>query len=173
MGREKEIDNGRKLSGVSYMVGGCLGYCMEKLVKQLDVVNVRLSGEEKMLVKGLKSELCEVESNVSSLEGLGFKVMGRDEDGKVGYEDGRDIYWGGFLGLVDRGGSDKLWELRLMGLVDKIRMYKCVVNLGGMKVCYEMGFGEVSKGIRKGEFSKEEFKKVLEVYEEGSEKSKG
>ena len=36
-----------------------------------------------------------------------------------------------------------------------------------------MAFAQVTKAIGKGEFSKEDFKNLLEVYEDGTEKTKG
>ena len=43
----------------------------------------------------------------------------------------------------------------------------------GMKLSYQMAFAQVTKAISKGEFSKEDFKNLLEVYEDGTEKTKG
>ena len=37
----------------------------------------------------------------------------------------------------------------------------------------QMAFAQVTKAISKGEFSKEDFKNLLEVYEDGTEKTKG
>lgn len=71
------------------------------------------------------------------------------------------------LRLLDRGGTDNLCDLRLMALVDKISIYP------GMKLSYQMAFAQVTKAISKGEFSKEDFKNLLEVYEDGTEKTKG
>lgn len=78
-----------------------------------------------------------------------------------------------FLALLDRGGTDNLCDLRLMALVDKISIYKSLLNLPGMKLSYQMAFAQVTKAISKGEFSKEDFKNLLEVYEDGTEKTKG
>lgn len=83
------------------------------------------------------------------------------------------IYWAAFLALLDRGGTDNLCDLRLMALVDKISIYKSLLNLPGMKLSYQMAFAQVTKAIGKGEFSKEDFKNLLEVYEDGTEKTKG
>lgn len=69
------------------MVAGCLGYSIENLLKYLDGVNLRLSGQEKMLLNRLKTQLSQVQTNLTTLEGLAFKVMATDEDGKLAYED--------------------------------------------------------------------------------------
>lgn len=95
------------------------------------------------------------------------------DGGKLAYEDATHIYWAAFLALLDRGGTDNLCDLRLMALVDKISIYKSLLNLPGMKLSYQMAFAQVTKAISKGEFSKEDFKNLLEVYEDGTEKTKG
>ena len=99
--------------------------------------------------------------------------MATDDDGKLAYEDATHIYWAAFLALLDRGGTDKLCDLRLMALVDKLSVYKSLLNLPGMKLAYQMAFAQVSKAIGNGEFSKEDFKNLLEVYEDRTEKTKG
>lgn len=170
MATQKEIDNASKLTALTYMVAGCLGYSIENLLKYLDVVNLRLSGQEKMLLNRLKTQLSQVQTNLTTLEGLAFKVMATDEDGKLAYEDATHIYWAAFLALLDRGGTDNLCDLRLMALVDKVSIYKSLLNLPGMKLSYQMAFAQVTKAISKGEFSKEDFKNLLEVYEDGTEK---
>lgn len=167
MATQKEIDNASKLTALTYMVAECLGYSIENLLKYLDVVNLRLSGQEKMLLNRLKTQLSQVQTNLTTLEGLAFKVMATDENGKLAYEDATHIYWAAFLALLDRGGTDNLCDLRLMALVDKIGIYP------GMKLSYQMAFAQVTKAISKGEFSKEDFKNLLEVYEDGTEKTKG
>ena len=172
MATQKEIDNASKLTALTYMVAGCLGYSIENLLKYLDGVNLRLSGQEKMLLNRLKTQLSQVQTNLTTLEGLAFKVMATDEDGKLAYEDATHIYWAAFLALLDRGGTDNLCDLRLMALVDKISIYKSLLNLPGMKLSYQMAFAQVTKAISKGEFSKEDFKNLLEVYEDGTEKTK-
>lgn len=172
MATQKEIDNASKLTALTYMVAGCLGYSIENLLKYLDGVNLRLSGQEKMLLNRLKTQLSQVQTNLTTLEGLAFKVMATDEDGKLAYEDATHIYWAAFLALLDRGGTDNLCDLRLMALVDKISIYKSLLNLPGMKLSYQMAFAQVTKAISKGEFSKEDFKNLLEVYEDGTEKLK-
>ena len=165
MATQKEIDNASKLTALTYMVAGCLGYSIENLLKYLDGV--------KMLLNRLKTQLSQVQTNLTTLEGLAFKVMATDEDGKLAYEDATHIYWAAFLALLDRGGTDNLCDLRLMALVDKISIYKSLLNLPGMKLSYQMAFAQVTKAISKGEFSKEDFKNLLEVYEDGTEKTKG
>lgn len=75
MATQKEIDNASKLTALTYMVAGCLGYSIENLLKYLDGVNLRLSGQEKMLLNRLKTQLSQVQTNLTTLEGLAFKVM--------------------------------------------------------------------------------------------------
>lgn len=48
------------------MVAGCLGYSIENLLKYLDVVNLRLSGQEKMLLNRLKTQLSQVQTNLTT-----------------------------------------------------------------------------------------------------------
>lgn len=172
MATQKEIDNASKLTALTYMVAGCLGYSIENLFAYLDAANLKLSGQEKMLFR-LKTQLSQVQTNLSTLEGLAFKVMATDDDGKLAYEDATHIYWAAFLALLDRGGTDNLCDLRLMALVDKLSVYKSLLNLPGMKLAYQMAFAQVSKAIGNGEFSKEDFKNLLEVYEDGAKETKG
>lgn len=100
MATQKEIDNASKLTALTYMVAGCLGYSIENLLKYLDVVNLRLSGQEKMLLNRLKTQLSQVQTNLTTLEGLAFKVMATDEDGKLAYEDATHIYWAAFFSIT-------------------------------------------------------------------------
>lgn len=171
MATQKEIDNASKLTALTYMVAGCLGYSIENLIKYLDGVNLRLSGQEKCYLTDY--QLSQVQTNLTTLEGLAFKVMATDEDGKLAYEDATHIYWAAFLALLDRGGTDNLCDLRLMALVDKISIYKSLLRLPGMSLAYQMAFAQVSNAISKGEFSKEDFKNLLEVYEDGVKETKG
>ena len=173
MATQKEIDNASKLTALTYMVAGCLGYSIENLLKYLDVVNLRLSGQEKMLLNRLKTQLSQVQTNLTTLEGMAFKVMAKDEEGKLAYEDATHIYWTAFLLLLDRGGTDALCDLRLMALVDKLSVYKSLLKLPGMKLAYQTAFAQVTKAISKGKFSKEAFKDLLEVYEDRTEKTEG
>ena len=56
MATQKEIDNASKLTALTYIVAACLVYSIENLLKYLDVVNLRLSGQEKMLFIRLKTQ---------------------------------------------------------------------------------------------------------------------
>lgn len=40
-----------------------------------------------MLLNRLKTQLSQVQTNLTTLEGLAFKVMATNEDGKLAYED--------------------------------------------------------------------------------------
>lgn len=122
MATNEEYQNASKLTALTYMIAGCLGYSIENLFKYLDATH---------------------------------------------------IYWAAFLVLLDRGGTDNLCDLRLRALVDKISPYKSLLRLPGMSLAYQMAFAQVSNAISKGEFSKEDFKNLLEVYEDGAKKTKG
>lgn len=173
MATNEEYQNASKLTALTYMIAGCLGYSIENLFKYLDATNLKVSGQEKMLFNRVKTQLHQLQTNLTTLEDMAFKVMATDEDGKLAYEDATHIYWVAFLVLLDRGGTDNLCDLRLMALVDKVSIYKSLLNLPGMKLSYQMAFAQVTKAISKGEFSKEDFKNLLEVYEDGTEKTKG
>ena len=173
MATNEEYQNASKLTALTYMIAGCLGYSIENLFKYLDATNLKVSGQEKMLFNRVKTQLHQLQTNLTTLEDMAFKVMATDEDGKLAYEDATHIYWAVFLVLLDRGGTDNLCDLRLMALVDKVSIYKSLLNLPGMKLSYQMAFAQVTKAISKGEFSKEYFKNLLEVYEDGTEKTKG
>lgn len=47
MATQKEIDNASKLTALTYMVAGCLGYSIENLLKYLDGVNLRFEWTRK------------------------------------------------------------------------------------------------------------------------------
>jgi hypothetical protein len=173
MATNEEYQNASKLTALTYMIAGCLGYSIENLFKYLDATNLKVSGQEKMLFNRVKTQLHQLQTNLTTLEGMAFKVMATDEDGKLAYEDATHIYWAAFLVLLDRGGTDALCDLRLRALVDKISPYKSLLKLPGMSLAYQMAFAQVSNAIGKGEYSKEDFKNLLEVYEDRTEKTKG
>ena len=66
MATQKEIDNASKLTALTYMVAGCLGYSIENLFAYLDAANLKLSGQEKMLFNRLKVQLSQVQTNLST-----------------------------------------------------------------------------------------------------------
>ncbi len=88
MATQKEIDNASKLTALTYMVAGCLGYSIENLLKYLDVVNLRLSGQEKMLVeflKALSDSDIEVHTHPDVMINLDFKdILAKLKDTKLG-----------------------------------------------------------------------------------------
>lgn len=173
MATEEEFKKASQLTALTYMVAGCLNYSIENLNKYLDVKNLHISGPEKMLFNRIKSQISQLQSNLYTLEGMAFKVMAKNEEGKLAYEDATHIYWTAFLLLLDRGGTDALCDLRLMALVDKLSVYKSLLKLPGMKLAYQTAFAQVTKAISKGKFSKEDFKDLLEVYEDRTEKTEG
>lgn len=172
MANEEDILNANRLSSLTYIVAACLNFSIENLNRQLRLCNLQLVGRDKMLFNRIKTQIEQLQSNLNILEDLAFGVM-KDEEARLAYEDATHIYWALFMVLVDRGGTDNLCDLRLMALVDKISIYKSLLNLPGMKLSYQMAFAQVTKAISKGEFSKEDFKNLLEVYEDGTEKTKG
>lgn len=172
MANEKDILNANRLSSLTYMIAACLNFSIENFNRQLRLCNLQLVGRDKMLFNRIKTQIEQLQSNLNILEDLAFGVM-KDEEARLAYEDATHIYWAAFLALLDRGGTDNLCDLRLMALVDKISIYKSLLNLPGMKLSYQMAFAQVTKAISKGEFSKEDFKNLLEVYEDGTEKTKG
>lgn len=173
MATTEEFKKASQLTALTYMVAGCLNYSIENLNKYLDAKNLHISGPEKMLFNRIKSQISQLQSNLYTLEGMAFKVMAKDEEGKLAYEDATHIYWAAFLLLLDRGGTDSLCDLRLMALVDKLSVYKSLLKLPGIKLAYQTAFAQVTKAISKGKFSKEDFKDLLEVYEDRTEKTEG
>lgn len=173
MATVEEIHKSSQLTALTYMIAGCLGYSIDNLFNYLNSVDLKVSGPEKMMFSRLKNQLSQLQTNLTTLEGLAFNVMATDDDGKLAYEDATHIYWAAFLLLIDRGGTDRLCDLRLMALVDKLSVYKSLLKLPGMKLAYQMAFAQVSNAIKEGEFSKEDFKNLLEVYEDGAKETKG
>lgn len=172
MATEEQIMNTNRLSSLTYMISACLEFSIQNLNRQLDLCNLRLVGRDKMVFNRVRSQIEQLQSNLKLLEDLAFGVM-KDEDARLAYEDATHIYWAAFLVLLDRGGTDNLCDLRLRALVDKISPYKSLLRLPGMSLAYQMAFAQVSNAISKGEFSKEDFKNLLEVYEDGAKKTKG
>lgn len=173
MATTEEFKKASQLTALTYMVAGCLNYSIEDLNRYLDSTNLHISGPEKMLFNRIKTQIHQLQSNLYTLEGLVFKVMAKDEAGKLAYEDATHIYWAAFLLLLDRGGTDSLCDLRLMALVDKLSIYKSLLKLPGMKLAYQAAFAQVTHAINRGEFSKEDFKNLLEVYEDGIKETQG
>lgn len=172
MATEEQIMNTNRLSSLTYMISACLEFSIQNLNRQLDLCNLRLVGRDKMVFNRVRSQIEQLQSNLKLLEDLAFGVM-KDEDARLAYEDATHIYWAAFLLLLDRGGTDSLCDLRLMALVDKLSIYKSLLKLPGMKLAYQAAFAQVTKAISKGKFSKEDFKDLLEVYEDRTEKTEG
>ena len=101
MATNEEYQNASKLTALTYMIAGCLGYSIENLFKYLDATNLKVSGQEKMLFNRVKTQLHQLQTNLTTLEDMAFKVMATDEDGKLAYEDATHIYWAAFLVLLD------------------------------------------------------------------------
>lgn len=173
MATNEEYQNASKLTALTYMIAGCLGYSIENLFKYLDATNLKVSGQEKMLFNRVKTQLHQLQTNLTTLEDMAFKVMATDEDGKLAYEDATHIYWALFMTLVDRGGTDNLCDLRFKALIDIIGRYESILHLPGLDTAYHCAFAQVSKAIQEGKYSKENFKNLLKVHENRTEETKG
>lgn len=172
--REEEMHKASQLTALTYMISGCLGYSIENLFRYLDSKNLVMDMEEKRVVNRIKTQLSQLKTNLYTLENLAFKVMDKDEEGKLAYEDATHIYWAAFLLLVDRGGTDELCDLRLKAMIDILSKYKSLLNLPGMKTAYSMAFAQVSQAISEGKYKQEDFKNALQVYDEdGAKEIKG
>ncbi len=126
-------------------------------------------------LKAIQTEHQQIEqlqSNLKLLEDLAFGVM-KDEDARLAYEDATHIYWALFMTLVDRGGTDNLCDLRFKALIDIIGKYESILHLPGLDTAYHCAFAQVSKAIQEGKYSKEDFKNLLKVHENGTEETKG
>lgn len=125
-----------------------------------------------MVFNRVRSQIEQLQSNLKLLEDLAFGVM-KDEDARLAYEDATHIYWALFMTLVDRGGTDNLCDLRFKALIDIIGKYESILHLPGLDIAYHCAFAQVSKAIQEGKYSKEDFKNLLKVHENGTEETKG
>lgn len=172
MANEEDILNANRLSSLTYMVAACLNFSIENLNRQLRLCNLQLVGRDKMLFNRIKTQIDQLKSNLNLLEDLAFGVM-KDEDARLAYEDATHIYWALFMTLVDRGGTDNLCDLRFKALIDIIGKYESILHLPGLDTAYHCAFAQVSKAIQEGKYSKEDFKNLLKVHENGTEETKG
>ena len=172
MANEEDILNANRLSSLTYMVAACLNFSIENLNRQLRLCNLQLVGRDKMLFNRLKTQIEQLQSNLNILEDLAFGVM-KDEEARLAYEDATHIYWALFMTLVDRGGTDNLCDLRFKALIDIIGKYESILHLPGLDTAYHCAFAQVSKAIQEGKYSKEDFKNLLKVHENGTEETKG
>ena len=51
MATNEEYQNASKLTALTYMIAGCLGYSIENLFKYLDATNLKVSGQEKNVIQ--------------------------------------------------------------------------------------------------------------------------
>lgn len=172
MANEEDILNANRLSSLTYMVAACLNFSIENLNRQLRLCNLQLVGRDKMLFNRIKTQIEQLQSNLNILEDLAFGVM-KDEEARLAYEDATHIYWALFMTLVDRGGTDNLCDLRFKALIDIIGKYESILHLPGLDTAYHCAFAQVSKAIQEGKYSKEDFKNLLKVHENGTEETKG
>lgn len=172
MTTEEQIMNTNRLSSLTYMISACLEFSIQNLNRQLDLCNLRLVGRDKMVFNRVRSQIEQLQSNLKLLEDLAFGVM-KDEDARLAYEDATHIYWALFMTLVDRGGTDNLCDLRFKALIDIIGKYESILHLPGLDTAYHCAFAQVSKAIQEGKYSKEDFRNLLKVHENGTEETKG
>ena len=172
MATEEQIGDANRLSALAYMISACLNFSIENLNRQLDLCNLKLVGRDKMLFNRIHNQVEQLQQNLKTLEELAFGVM-KDEDARLAYEDATHIYWALFMTLVDRGGTDNLCDLRFKALIDIIGKYESILHLPGLDTAYHCAFVQVSKAIQEGKYSKEDFKNLLKVHENGTEETKG
>lgn len=60
MATNEEYQNVSKLTALTYMIAGCLGYSIENLFKYLDATNLKVSGQEKMLFNRVKTPITSI-----------------------------------------------------------------------------------------------------------------
>lgn len=149
---------------LTYMISGCLGYAIENMESLLKRSNLRLAGKDKYLFNQLKFALKRVQFLLQDLENESMKVMMEDKDGDavLSYEDTVHIYWYMFLLMIDRGGTDSKYDLRLKALCDMIEKYKSLLGMPGMALARFAAFNQVDKAIEEGKYSANDFKKLLE-----------
>lgn len=173
MATEEQIMNTNRLSSLTYMISACLEFSIQNLNRQLDLCNLRLVGRDKMVFNRVRSQIEQLQSNLKLLEDLAFGVM-KDEEARLSYEDATHIYWALFMTLVDRGGTDNLSDLRFKAMLDMIGKYKSLLHLPGLDIAYRCAVAQVSKAIQEGKYTKEDFKNLLEIYDENrTEETKG
>lgn len=159
---------------LTYMVSGCLGYAIENMENLLERSSLKLAGKDKYLFNRLKPALKRVQFLLQDLENESMKVMTQDPSGDdvLAYEDAVHIYWYMFLLLVDRGGTDSKYDLRLKALCDMIEKYKSLLDIPGMALARFAAFNQVEKAIEEGKYSTNDYKNLLE-YESKDKTSKG
>ena len=159
---------------LTYMIAGCLGYSIENMFKFLERFNMVLAGKDKYIFNQLRPALKRVQFLLQDLENESLKVMSQDDTGEdlLSYEDAVHIYWYMFLLMVDRGGTDGKYDLRLKALCDKLERYKSLLHLPGMETARFMAFNQVDKAIDEGKYTTDDYKHLLE-YESQDKTSKG
>lgn len=170
--KEQQI-NANRLSSLTYMIAACLGYSIDELFNYLDKSDLKLVRRDKMIFNQAREQIKRLKGNLTTLEELAFEIIRKDQDAIAAYEDATQIYWVAFKTLLDRGGTDDLCDLRLKALVDIIGKYKSLLHLPGLGNDYQRAFLGVSRQIKEDYFTKEDFKNLLEVYEDKSEEIEG
>lgn len=149
---------------LTYMISGCLGYAIENMEDLLQRSRLKLAGKDKYIFNQLKPAIKRVKFLLQDLENEAVKVMSEDkeEDAILSYEDAVHIYWYMFLLMVDRGGTDNKYDLRLKAFCDMIEKYKSLLHIPGMKLARFAAFNQVDKAIEEGRYSSNDFKNLLE-----------
>lgn len=167
-----KLTNANRITTLTYMLCGCLGYAIDNMEKYLQNYNLKLLGKDKYMFNQLKPALKRVQFLLNDLEKEAFKVMSTDEDpdeASLSYEDATHIYWYLFLLMVDRGGTDGIYDLRLMALCDLISQYKSQLQLPTLPLAEWTAFNQVEKALSEGKYSVETLKHILEKDESSSE----
>lgn len=162
---KNSLKNANRLTTLTYMMAGCLGYAIEDMQKYIEGNNLVMKGRDKHIFNQLKQALNRVKFLLNDLENEAFKVMASDDDpdeATLSYEDATHIYWYLFLLMVDRGGTDNIYDLRLMALCDLIAQYKSQLDLPNLPITRWVAFNQVNKALKEGKYSKETLKKLLE-----------
>lgn len=160
-------EKANRLTTLTYLIAGCLGYAIEDMERYLLQSKLVLAGRDKYLFNQLKPALNRVKYILNELEDYSIRVLENDpdEDGVLSREDSVHIYWYLFLLIVDRSGTDGLYDLRVKAFCDMIRKYKSLLNLPSMELTYFTAFNQVEKAIQEGKYSLDDFKNLL-VYED-------
>lgn len=162
MDDEKLITDGNRLTTLTYMMAGCLGYSIENLQRYLDNHNLNLAGKDKYYFNQLKQALTRVNYILKNLENEAFKIIGTDNDAVLAYEDGTHIYWYLFLLIVDRGGTDRLYDLRLQAICSEIEKLKSLLHIPGLDIAKKMAFAQVINAMEDNQYSEEDLKNLLQ-----------
>lgn len=172
MATEEQLRDANRLSSLTYMISACLGFSIDNLNKYLSRCDLTLSGRDRQMFNRINHQISQLQTNLKILEELAFDILKYDNNATLAYEDATHLYWLSFLTLIDRAGSDNLCDLRFKAFIDMIGKYKSILQLPGLDTAYYMGMAQISKAIDNGKYSKEDFKNLLQLYEDRAEETK-